>query len=131
MVELLALCAARKILWGVVTNKPARYTDPLMAQLQTKLGLAPAACIVSGDTAARPKPAPDPLLLAASQIGIAPGLCLYVGDDLRDIQAGQAAGMPTAAAAWGYLGDSLPLAQWGADIIVQTPDELGSHLFPA
>jgi len=107
--------------WGVITNKHSRFTTPVMEQL----GLTQrAACIISGDTAARPKPAPDPLLLACEQIGVSPQQCLYVGDDLRDIEAGRAANMGTVAVAWGYLGESKPIEKWNADHIIQTPAEI-------
>jgi len=107
--------------WGVITNKPARFTEPLL----TALGLASrCACRVSGDSAQRPKPAPDPMHLAAQQIGIPEASCLYVGDDLRDIQAGLAAGMKTVAVRWGYLGVDHPIDTWRADWIIDTPEEL-------
>lgn len=118
---LLASLEAEGIKWGVVTNKTSRYTLPLMAALG--LGRR-AACIVSGDSSPRPKPAADPLLLASTLAGALPARCLYVGDDLRDMQAARAAGMGAIAAAWGYLGDGLPLDAWGADAIIQSPGEL-------
>ena len=118
---LLASLEAEGIKWGVVTNKTSRYTLPVMATLG--LGRR-AACIVSGDSSPRPKPAADPLLLACTLAGALPARCLYVGDDLRDMQAARAAGMGAIAAAWGYLGDGLPLDAWGADAIIQSPGEL-------
>lgn len=119
--ELLEMLETRDIKWGVVTNKTSRYTLPVMASL----GLAQrAACIVSGDSSPRPKPAPDPLLLASAIAAAAPVRCLYVGDDLRDIQSARAAGMSAIAAACGYLGDGLPVEAWGADAIVRTPADL-------
>lgn len=118
---LLASLEAEGIKWGVVTNKTSRYTLPVMAALG--LGRR-AACIVSGDSSPRPKPAADPLLLACTLAGALPARCLYVGDDLRDMQAARAAGMGAIAAAWGYLGDGLPLDAWGADAIIQSPGEL-------
>ena len=123
VIELLDSLESGGIKWGVVTNKTSRFTLPLMEQL----GLARrAACTVSGDSAPRPKPAPDPLLLACTIVGTAPQRCLYVGDDLRDVEAGRAAGTGTVAAAWGYLGDDKPLEEWGADTIIQAPaDVLG------
>lgn len=121
MTVLLADLEARGIAWGIVTNKPARFTLPLV----TALGLAVrSAATISGDSAAKPKPAPDSLLLAARQTAVAPADCLYVGDDLRDIQAAQAAGMRSVAAAWGYLGDGLGVDLWGADFIVHDPIEI-------
>lgn len=119
--ELLAALESRAIPWGVVTNKAQRFTLPLLAQLGLE---GRAACVVSGDSARRPKPAPDPLWLAASALGVAPGRCLYAGDDLRDIEAARAAGMRSVAAAYGYLGDGPPIAEWGADFRIQAPDEL-------
>jgi phosphoglycolate phosphatase len=119
--ELLDQLDARTIPWGIVTNKRQRYTLPLVAQL----GLAErAASIVSGDSTAHPKPAPDSLLLAASQLGLPPQHCLYIGDDLRDIQAGHAAGMTTAAARYGYLGTAVPPEQWGAHHLIDHPGEI-------
>lgn len=107
------------IRWGVVTNKAARFTDKLVPLI----GLGHAGCIVSGDTTAHPKPHPAPLLEGARRLGIAPEACWYVGDDLRDIQAGSAAGMATVAAAWGYCGEAGPL-EWGADAQLANPGDL-------
>ncbi len=105
--------------WGVVTNKPARFTDPLIPQIR----LDHAGCIVSGDTMPFAKPHPAPLLEGARRLGIAPELCWYAGDDLRDIEAGRAAGMVTVACAWGYCGAVEP-STWGADFLCATPFEL-------
>lgn len=109
----------RGLAWGIVTNKAARFTDSLVPQI----GLQAAGCVVSGDTTAHAKPHPAPLLEAARRLQLAPQDCWYVGDDLRDIQAGQAAGMPTVAAAWGYCGHVEPLS-WGADAMVAAPLDL-------
>ena len=111
------------IVWGIVTNKAARLTEVLVPQI----GLADAGCIVSGDTTAHAKPHPAPLLEAARRLGIAPAHCWYVGDDLRDIDAGRAAGMPTIAAAWGYCGNTAPLA-WGADAMLAQPLDVLAQL---
>lgn len=105
--------------WGIVTNKIERFTLPLLPML----GLQHAKCVVAGDTTAHPKPHPAPLLEAATRIGIRPQHCWYVGDDLRDIQAGQAANMQTVAAAWGYCGAIEP-THWNADAILDSPLEL-------
>lgn len=107
--------------WGVVTNKTSRYTLPVIESLGL---IRRASCIVSGDSAPRPKPAPDPLLLASALAGTTPARCLYVGDDVRDIQSARAAGMSAVAAAWGYVGDDLPLENWGADAIIQSPADI-------
>jgi 2-phosphoglycolate phosphatase len=108
----------RGIVWGVVTNKPAYLTDPLMQQL----GLAEdAACIISGDTTANSKPHPQPLLHACSLAGSVPQECLYVGDAERDIRAGRLAGMQTLAARFGYIRQGDDPNLWGADAMIDTP----------
>jgi phosphoglycolate phosphatase len=125
MPELLSRLEGGNIRWGVVTNKPARFTVPLME----KLGLSRrAACIVSGDTAPRAKPHPDSLLHATRELGLQPQQCLYVGDDLRDVQAARAAGMPVVAAGFGYLGDGGDPETWGADDVIAGPLEVLDHL---
>lgn len=119
--ELLDELEARHIPWGIVTNKQRRFTLPLVADL----GLTQrAACIVCGDSAARAKPHPDPLFLASELLKARPQRCMYVGDDVRDIQAGRDAGMITVAAAYGYLGCNEPLSAWGADAIIENPRDL-------
>lgn len=109
------------IRWGIVTNKATRFTAPLVAAL----GLDTiAATVVSGDTTPHAKPHPAPLLEAASRLQLPPARCVYVGDDLRDVQAGRAAGMATVAAAWGYLGSGETIEAWGADHLIRQPGEL-------
>ena len=116
----LATYAAHGLAWGVMTNKPKRYTDALMAAL----GLdRRAAAVVSADEVAQAKPAPDGLLLACERAGLKPEDCWYVGDDQRDILAGRTAGMRTVAAAWGYEGPH-PIHTWGADLILARPIDL-------
>ncbi|HEX2531313.1 MAG TPA: HAD-IA family hydrolase [Burkholderiaceae bacterium] len=119
--ELLDSLLAYTVVWGIVTNKASRFTEPLMQQI----GLRGAVCVISGDTTHYSKPHPEPLLEATRRLDLAPQECWYVGDDLRDIEAGRAAGMTTLAAAWGYCGHTEPTA-WGADAVVETPlDILG------
>lgn len=121
MADLIEGLEARGVRWGVVTNKTSRYTLPVLAGL----GVARrAACIVSGDSAPRAKPYPDPLLLAAAVLQTEPACCIYVGDDLRDVEAGRAAGIATVAAAYGYLGANRPVNEWGADRVIQHPAEV-------
>ncbi len=120
MPDVLDALEARGIAWGIVTNKAMRFTAPLAA----KLGLATrAGAIVGGDTTAFAKPHPAPLLHAADLLDIPPSECIYVGDDLRDMTAGHAAGMGTVAAAWGYCGRSEP-TQWQADVVCDEPRSL-------
>jgi len=107
--------------WGIVTNKITRYSEPLVRAL----GLAEtSAALVCGDTTPYAKPHPAPLLEAAKRLGVAPADCVYVGDDLRDVQAGRAAGMATVAAAWGYLGEGEAIEAWGADHVIESPTQL-------
>ena len=80
--------------------------------------------LVCGDTTAHSKPHPAPLLEAARRLGLAAGDCVYVGDDLRDVEAGRAAGMATIVAAWGYLGAGDAPAAWAADHLIERPGEL-------
>ncbi|MFZ5484482.1 MAG: HAD family hydrolase [Pseudomonadota bacterium] len=112
---------ARRIPWGVVTNKPARYTRPLLETL----GLyARACCVVSGDSCPRPKPAPEPMWAACRAVTVAPETCLYVGDAERDIQAAHAAAMPALVALYGYLAESDQPDTWGAEAAIGHPLEL-------
>ncbi len=111
--------------WGVVTNKPSRMTKPLLAALDLDSRIA---CQISGDTIPERKPHPAPLLLACEQTGIAPALSVYVGDAARDIEAGQAAGMYTIAAAYGYITADDDAASWNADSIAADAQELTTML---
>ena len=121
MADLLGTLEQRGMNWGVVTNKPAWLTDPLMDQLGLS---ARAACIISGDTTANRKPHPEPLLLACRQAGSTPEQCLYVGDAERDIEAGRRAGMHTAVALFGYLDEQDTPQCWGADTLIEHPGDL-------
>ena len=115
--ELLDAIEQRGLKWGIVTNKFARFTGPVVHAL----ALAErASAVVSGDTTPHPKPHPAPLLHAARGLRVPPSRCVYVGDDLRDIVAGNAAGMATIVAEYGYIGagdtsDSWPATGWIAD----------------
>lgn len=115
---LLAELAARQLAWGVVTNKAARFTEPLTRAMPI---FATAGAVVSGDTTPHAKPHPEPLLEAARRLAVPPTECIYVGDDERDIVAGRAAGMLTVAATYGYLGSHGDVAQWGADATINSP----------
>ena len=124
MPQLVGLLEKRGITWGIVTNKATRFTLPLARALGIDIT---AACIVCGDTCARAKPHPDPLLHAADLIGIDPQHCLYIGDDERDIQAARAAGMRSVAALYGYLGGSDP-ATWNASAQINSPADIAALL---
>lgn len=119
--HLVAGLRQRGLRWGIVTNKSQRFTNPLVAAIAD---FSSAAVVVSGDTTPHSKPHPEPLLFAARSLGVLPGQCLYVGDDERDILAGKAAGMPTVAATYGYLGSQADTSQWAADAEINSPAQL-------
>jgi N-acetyl-D-muramate 6-phosphate phosphatase len=126
MEELLQKLEDEKLPWGIVTNKQKRFTVPLTEQM----GLMQRAhCIVSGDTTAFSKPHPEPILHAARLTKVDPQRALYVGDDIRDIVSGKAAGMQTAAALYGYCGCNEPPSTWGANYQIQHPRELQQIIF--
>ena len=119
--ELLAQIKDAGMTWGIVTNKATYLATPIVKAL----GLAQdCAVLVCGDTTAHTKPHPLPLLHAAKQAGFGVEQCLYVGDDLRDIQAAQAAGMPSIAAAYGYCGPEHPPETWQADHCVYSAKDM-------
>jgi N-acetyl-D-muramate 6-phosphate phosphatase len=111
----------RGLRWGVVTNKMERFALPLTAGMPL---FATAGTVIGGDTTPHPKPHPAPLLEAARRLGVAPQACVYVGDDHRDIVAGQAAGMPTVAVRYGYIGLHTAADEWGADAVIDSPMDL-------
>jgi phosphoglycolate phosphatase len=121
MSELLDTLEQQGLNWGVVTNKPAWLTDPLLKEL----GLFDrAAAIISGDTLTERKPHPAPMLLACERAGSQAHECMYVGDAKRDIEAGINAGMPTLVALFGYIGEEDDPHGWGADALVETPGQI-------
>lgn len=125
MLELLADIERSRLVWGVATNKPVIFAEPIMQQLE----LADrSAVLVCPDHVARSKPAPDMLLLACEKLGIAPADVLFVGDDERDIEAGRAAGCKTAAVTYGYIHPEDNPRHWGADVVVDHPLELRAVL---
>ena len=125
MAQLVETLEQRKLPWGIVTNKPHRFTIPLMQAL----GYAQrAACLISGDTCARAKPYPDPLFKASEIMGVAPANCLYLGDDLRDMEAAQAAGMRGIIARYGYIDGQASLDSWPADGDISAPLALLNYI---
>jgi len=121
MPELLESIERSRLIWGVVTNKPVRFAAPIMEQL----GLAErSAVLVCPDHVSKSKPDPEMLLLACSQLKVDPSEVLFIGDDLRDIESGRAAGTKTAAVRYGYIHPDDNPAHWGADVIVDQPRDL-------
>jgi HAD superfamily hydrolase (TIGR01509 family) len=117
---MIAALVDQGVAWGVVTNKSMRFTAPLTQKIPL---FASAKAVVGGDSTPHAKPHPAPLLEAARQVGVKPCDCIYVGDDVRDMQAGRAAGMGTVAAIYGYLG-ATDIKEWGADTHIETPTAL-------
>ncbi|MGQ0654428.1 MAG: HAD family hydrolase [Betaproteobacteria bacterium] len=122
--ELLAALEKRRIAWGIVTNKALRFTERLFAEL----GLEPA-CVVCGDSTPHLKPHPAPMRLALERLGMQGSDCVYLGDDLRDMQAARAAGVRAVAVEWGYHHPDLGgPGTWQADLVIRHPLELLEHL---
>jgi len=124
--QVLDECSARNIPWGIVTNKPWKYTEAALVQLGLMEG---AATVICPDHVTLPKPHPEAILLACQEVSLAPEDCLYVGDHVRDIAAGRAAGTRNIAAAWGYIEANEIVADWQADWIVDESQQLHSLLF--
>src|SRR5271169_862319 len=121
MEEVLETLSRRDIKAGIVTNKAAWLTEPLLEQLGLRARFA---CVVSGDTLAEKKPHPLPLLHAAALAEVAPSDCIYVGDAERDVQAAHAAAMPALVANYGYLRADEDSSHWGGDGYLQRPLDL-------
>lgn len=119
--ELLEKLEKRGLGWGVVTNKPAWLTDPLLKDLDL---YDRAVAVVSGDTLDERKPHPAPMLYACELADSEPGQCVYIGDAQRDIEAGINAGMHTLVALFGYLQEQDDPRNWQADDMIETPMEL-------
>jgi phosphoglycolate phosphatase len=118
--ELLEGLAAREIAWGIVTNKATRFTDRIVEALGLKPG-----CVACGDTTPHLKPHPASLLHAAEVLALPPAACVYLGDDLRDIQAARAAGMRAVGVEWGYHHpESGGPGTWQADAVIAHPSQL-------
>ncbi len=119
MRECLHWCTTNGVAFGVVTNKPLRYAEQIMQQLEFDPGV-----LICPDHVDQPKPDPQGILLACSELQVRPAHSLYVGDHLRDVQAAKAAGCISAAAAWGYLAPNENPLDWGANYLLQQPTHL-------
>jgi len=121
MIDVLSCLERNSVRWGVVTNKPAHLTEPLMAALGLEQR---AACIVSGDSTTERKPHPSPMIYACAVAGCQAYQCLYIGDAKRDIEAGRRAGMKTMVALFGYIDTGERPELWQADAMVRHPSEI-------
>jgi phosphoglycolate phosphatase len=124
--DLLDELDARGVKWGIVTNKPRRFSVDLTkaVNMGDKSLFERSACLLCGDDAPQPKPAPDTLLIACKETATKPTECIYVGDAERDVQAGKAAGMKTVVALFGYIADTDKPFEWHADLLIKTPLDL-------
>jgi len=128
--ELLGTLDAKGIKWGIVTNKPRRFSVDLIKAVRLGSGVLAqrTVCLVCGDDASQPKPAPDTLLMACKETNSDPVDCIYVGDAERDVQAGKAAGMKTVVALFGYIASTDKPLEWGADALIKTPNDLLNYM---
>ena len=124
--ELLNRISAENYKWGIVTNKPSRFTTPLLKNYSV---LQKSAVVICADQVAKGKPSPESLLLACQQLNLEPKQCVYVGDHKRDIDAGTNANIHTIAVRWGYFPKNTRLEAWSPDLIVETPQEIAAYLF--
>ncbi|OUS39694.1 hypothetical protein A9R00_09235 [Oleispira antarctica] len=125
MIELLETCNNNSLLWGIVTNKPRIYTELLLERLADSLPiLASCAAVVCPDDVEKTKPDPEPLFLAAKQLKIDPEDCWYLGDHIRDIEAGNAASMFTIATLYGYIEPQDKPESWQANIMVDSVEDI-------
>lgn len=115
MADTLAWCAQQGVSWGIVTNKPERFTLPVLAGLSLSKDIGPVIC---PDHVSQRKPDPEGLLLAAQHVGAKPTQCVYVGDHIRDIEAGRRAGMITVACSFGYVPQHEDPRSWQADHLI-------------
>jgi N-acetyl-D-muramate 6-phosphate phosphatase len=128
MSETLEAIEAQGLKWGVITNKVERFTNPLMAALKLT---GRAACIISGDTTANPKPHIEPMLAACEKAAVKPQECVYIGDANHDVIAGKNAQMKTLVALYGYLKPDDSPETWGADDLIESPEQLSSWIASA
>jgi len=124
--QVLETCLDKQIPWGIVTNKPWKYTIAVLERLSLMTNCATVIC---PDHVVHPKPHPEAMFLAADKLALAPEDCIYIGDHRRDIDAGRAAGMATVAAGWGYIPSSEDISSWNASFVVHKSDQLYQLLF--
>ena len=125
VIPLLEKLSAKPLIWGIITNKPAKFTLPLVAKLPFP---TPPAIVVSADTVGVSKPDPRPMQYALDNIHCRGEEAIYLGDAQRDIQAGRAVKMKTGLAAYGYIAATDKTEQWGADFEITTPLDLLKYL---
>ena len=111
--------------WGIVTNKPSRFTLPLVKKFPV---LQKSGVVICADQLNNSKPDPEGILLACEKMQCDPAQVLYVGDHPKDIQAASAAGAMSIGVRWGYIPVDHPIETWNADLIINHPDDILDHL---
>ena len=110
--SLLTRLQEKGIVWGISTNKPRAYTEPLLERLNIQ---PPPGSVVCPDDVNHRKPHPESLHRNCHELNCAPNEAIYIGDHLRDIEAGRRAGMYAIAAAYGYIEENDDPNDWGAN----------------
>lgn len=123
--SLLLQLEAQNIPWGIVTNKPEKYSLRLLEQLQLDTRCS---VLVCPDHVTDTKPHPEPIFLALAKLGRGPERTVYLGDHIRDIQAAKNADVIAIAAAYGYLAADTKVEEWYADFILRSPEQTTSLL---
>tara|TARA_R110000824_G_scaffold52692_4_gene146247 strand:- start:178704 stop:179360 length:657 start_codon:yes stop_codon:yes gene_type:complete len=124
--ELLQNIEAEQLQWGIVTNKPSRFTLPLLEKFTA---MSNSSVVLCADQVKNGKPDPEGLLMACQMLACKTEHCIYVGDHKRDIDAGKNANIKTIAVSWGYYPEHTRLEDWQADLIVNSPQEITNYLF--
>jgi len=123
--DIIELLVSKNYKWGIVTNKPGFLVNPIIKKLDFKY---PPDCVVAGDTLSVKKPNPEPLLHASKMISCSPSACVYIGDDMRDIEAAKAANMFSIAASYGSIKNKNTIKEWGSDLMINSPLDLKKHI---
>lgn len=126
MDALLSQLENHQIPWGIVTNKPSRFTTPLLATLSLDQRCS---VVVCADQVQHPKPHPESLLKACETVQARPEHSIYIGDHARDIEAGQRANMQTIAALFGYIAEHETPHAWGASFLATHVEDITHYIF--
>ncbi len=106
---------------AVVTNKTLEFAHPVLdnVNLSNKID-----CLITSDMVVKPKPHPDPVLLAIKKLQVDSKKCLFIGDAEQDILAGNAAGVKTGVALFGYVGNRKSALSWPANYFLKDPQDI-------
>jgi phosphoglycolate phosphatase len=126
MNDLLEALEGENIPWGIVTNKPSRFTIPLLEALSLSQRCK---ALVCADQVTKPKPHPESLLKACSIVSAKPEKSIYVGDHRRDIEAGHSAKMTTITALFGYISEHDKPESWRATFQANSAADIYKYIF--